>query len=445
MIPASEVKRLLMTLTILGSVLVLALLIAAISALRRRFFWVRQLAFPLYVAAGVAALEAFYRLQPGFQTAALEHALGWAWLFLGLILIFRLLGLYLFDVHLAARQGVQMPPLLPAVTMTLVYLVTAFVTLRLSFPKLDVTALVATSAVTSLVLGLALQPILSNFFAGLVISIEKPFRINDWIKVGEQEGRVAAITWRTTHLRTRDNDNLVIPNGKLADERVLNYYYPHPVHMERIKVPIHFDEPPYRVRRVLLDCAAAVPEVLDKPAPDVYVIAFEASAILHELRIWVEDVAMGPRIASDLRARIWEELRKEGIVIPYPIQTLEISRPHPRLRGAESQPDAEGPRPARLYVAEGPEHGRTVELDGGGPVTVGRSRSCALPLSEPNASKEHLRLSWEGGLGDDRPRQQPWHAGQRQGRAARRAAALRSHRDRRHGYHLRESLILESR
>jgi small-conductance mechanosensitive channel len=382
-----------MTLTILGSVLVLALLIAAIAALRRRFFWVRQLAFPLYVAAGVASLEAFSRLQPGYQTAAVAGALGWAWLFLGLILIFRLLGLYLFDVHLTARRGMNVPPLLPAVTMTLVYLVTAFVTLRLSFPKLDVTALVATSAVTSLVLGLALQPILSNFFAGLVISIEKPFRINDWIKVGEQEGRVAAITWRTTHLRTRDNDNLVIPNGKLADERVLNYYYPHPVHMERIRVPVHFDEPPYRVRRVLLDCAAAVPEVLDKPAPDVYVIAFEASAILHELRIWVEDVATAPRIASDLRARIWEELRREGMVIPYPMQTLEIVRQ--RSRAGTESPAAEGPRPARLYVAEGPEHGRTLELDGSGPVTVGRSRSCALPLSEPNASKEHLRLAWE--------------------------------------------------
>src|SRR3954451_20459744 len=276
-------SRLLTNLTVLGSVAVVSLLIVMIAALQKRFFWVRQLAFPLYVAAGVATLEIFSRLQPAYQGGAVGPALGWAWLFLGLIPLFRLLGLYLFDVHLTAKRELRLPLLLPAVTMTLVYLVTAFVTLRLTFPKLDVTALIATSAVTSLVLGLALQPILGNFFAGLVISIEKPYRINDWIKVGEQEGRVAAITWRTTHLRTRDNDNLVIPNSKMADERVLNYYYPHPVHMEKIRVGVSFDEPPYGVRRVLLDGAAAVPEVLDKPAPDVYVIAFEASAILHEL------------------------------------------------------------------------------------------------------------------------------------------------------------------
>ncbi|MFL6235972.1 MAG: mechanosensitive ion channel domain-containing protein [Thermoanaerobaculia bacterium] len=383
-------------LAVLGSVAVLSLLILMIAALQKRFFWVRQLAFPLYVAAGVATLEIFTRFQPAYQPEALARVLGWAWLFLGLITLFRLLGLYLFDVQLTAKRELRLPPMLPAVAMTLVYLVTAFITLRLTFPKLDVTALVATSAVTSLVLGLALQPILGNFFAGLVISIERPYRINDWIKVGDQEGRVAAITWRTTHLRTRDNDNLVIPNSKMADERVLNYYYPHPVHREKVRVGLPYGEPPYRVRRILLDCASGVPGVLDKPAPDVLLVSFDPSAILYELRVWISDVAQSHHIASDLRASIWEELRKEGIAIPYPIQTLEIARP-PRPRPEAEDGETAGLRPARLFVAEGPERGRSLALDGAGPATVGRSRSCSLPLTDPNTSKEHLRLAWEDG------------------------------------------------
>jgi small-conductance mechanosensitive channel len=387
---------LLTNLAVLGSVAVLALLILVIAALRKRFFWVRQLAFPLYVAAGVATLEIFTLFQPAYQPEALARVLGWAWLFLGLIAIFRLLGLYLFDVHLTAKRELRLPPLLPAVAMTLVYLVTAFVTLRLSFPKLDVTALVATSAVTSLVLGLALQPILGNFFAGLVISIEKPYRIDDWIKIGEQEGRVVSINWRTTHLRTRDNDNLVVPNSKMADERVLNYHYPHPVHRLKVRVGVHYDEPPYRVRRVLIDCAAGIPGVLDKPAPDVLMLSFDASAILYELRVWIDDMAQEQRIGSDLRARIWEELRRERIEIPYPTQKLEIVRP-PRPRPEAEDDGTAGPRPARLYVAEGPERGRLLALDGAGPATVGRSRSCSLPLTDPNTSKEHLRLAWEDG------------------------------------------------
>ncbi len=255
---------------------------------------------------------------------------------------------------------------------------------------------------TSLVLGLALQPILGNFFAGLVISIEKPFRLNDWIKVGELEGRVVAITWRTTHLRTRDNDNLVIPNGKLADERLINYYFPHPVHLEHVKVSAHYNEPPYRIRQILLDVAAATSGVLDKPAPDVYVLSFEPSAILYELRVWIEDMALAHRIASDVRARIWEDFRRAGIDIPYPIQTLEIARrklsppapPAPLDTAAEGKGAA---RPARLYVAEGPERGSAVQLDAGEPATVGRSRTCTLPLTDPNASKEHLRVALEDG------------------------------------------------
>lgn len=374
----------------------LALLVVAVTALRRRFFWVRQLAFPLYLAAAVAALEAFSLLEPSAMPAELQKVLAWAWLFLGLITVFRLVALYLFDIHLTSRKGMRLPPLLPAVTMTVVYLITALATLRWAFPKLDVAPLIATSAVTSLVLGLALQPILGNFFAGLVISIEKPFRINDWIRVGDQEGRVAAITWRTTHLRTRENDNLVIPNSKLADERVLNFYFPHPLHLERIKVPAHFDEPPYHVRRVLLDCAAAVAGVLDKPSPEVFLLSFDASSILYELRIWVEDTAQAPRIASDVRNRIWEEFHREGLVIPYPIQTLELARPEHSRRRTHHE-EAAGPRPARLYVAEGPERGQALSLDGSQPATVGRSRNCSLPLTDPNASKEHLRLAWEDG------------------------------------------------
>jgi hypothetical protein len=164
-----------------------------------------------------------------------------------------------------------------------------------------------------------------------------------------------------------------------------------------VRVAVHYDEPPYRVRQVLLECAAGVSGVLDKPGPDVYVAAFEASAVIHDLRVWIEDMSLSTRIASELRARIWEEFRRRGIVMPYPIQTVELAR-HPRHppRPRAAAPGEEEPR-ARLYVAEGPERGASLDLDGGSPATVGRSRACALALSDPNASKEHLRIAWEDG------------------------------------------------
>lgn len=381
------------TLALLAGLGAFALLVALVAWLQRKSFLVRQLAFPLYVGAAAAAVEVYARLAPA-DAGVSDGARAWILLFLGAVTVLRLLGLYFFDVHLRARTGFQLPPLLPAVTMFVIYLIAAFVTLRVIFPKLELGGLIATSAVTSLVLGLALQPILSNFFAGLVISVERPFRINDWIRIGDFEGRVVSVTWRTTHLRTRENDNLVIPNSKLADERVVNFYYPHPMHLERINVGASYDVPPYRVRRALLESLAGVPGILDKPTPEVYVLKFEDSAISYELRVWLDDVANAPRIGSEVRGRIWEVFRKEGITIPYPIRTVEISR-RPRPRETR-EADAERPRPARLFVTEGTERGHSLDLDGE-PVTVGRSRTCTLVLTEPNASKEHLRVAWEEG------------------------------------------------
>ncbi|HWM94156.1 MAG TPA: mechanosensitive ion channel domain-containing protein [Thermoanaerobaculia bacterium] len=380
------------TLALLASLGAFALIVALVTWLQRKSFLVRQLAFPLFLAAAAVAIEVYSLLVP--PSAAVDQARSWILLFLGAATVLRLLGLYFFDVHLRARTGFQFPPLLPRVTMAVIYLIAAFVTLRITFPKLGLGGLIATSAVTSLVLGLALQPILSNFFAGLVISVERPFRINDWIKVGDFEGRVVSITWRTTHLRTRENDNLVIPNSKLADERVVNYYYPHPMHLERIKVGASYDAPPYRVRRALLESIAGVPGVLDKPSPEVFLPKFEDSSIGYELRIWLDDVANAPRIASEVRQRIWEVFRKERITMPYPIRTLEIAPRRRRADTGEARPDH--PRPARLFVTDGVERGQSLDLNGE-PVTVGRSRNCALVLSEPNASKEHLRISWEDG------------------------------------------------
>jgi hypothetical protein len=167
--------------------------------------------------------------------------------------------------------------------------------------------------------------------------------------------------------------------------------------MERIKVGAAYGEPPYRVRRILAETAAGMTGVLDKPTPEVYVTSFDESAVMYEVRIWVDDVVQAPRIASELRARIWEVFRKERIPIPYPTRSIQLAPRPPRRAPQEASPEGpQDPRPARLFVTDGNERGRSVDLDGG-PVLVGRSRGCTLMLTEPNASKEHLRIAWEDG------------------------------------------------
>ncbi len=363
-------------------------LIGAVLYLRRTLTIVRMLTMVLCVGAIAAALGA-YVLAGGPLPAGFEQVFSWLVGFLAAITVLRLVGLYIFDIHLRAHRGLQLPPLLAPAVQGLAYLLAALVLLRVSFPNLNLGPLLATSAVTSLVLGLALQPILGNLFAGIVISLEKPFRLEDWIRVGDVEGRVVQMTWRTTHLRTRDNDTLVIPNGRIAEEHLVNFYYPNRMHLARVLVGVQYSTPPYRVRRALLECAAGIEGVLDKPSPDVFLKAFDSSAISYELRVWIADAAEAARIRSDVMARVWESFKRHGITIPFPIRTVEFApRPHPASHAGQ-QPGG------RLFVLEGASPGITIPLSDQ-PVVVGRSAQAGLHLDDAQASKEHARIEWTG-------------------------------------------------
>jgi small-conductance mechanosensitive channel len=80
-----------------------------------------------------------------------------------------------------------------------------------------------TSAVGAVVAGLALQDTLGNLVSGLAIQVEKPFRLGHWIRLAEWEGEVSEITWRAVKVRTRDGNEVIIPNGELAKSALVNY------------------------------------------------------------------------------------------------------------------------------------------------------------------------------------------------------------------------------
>jgi hypothetical protein len=208
---------------------------------------------------------------------------------------------------------------------------------------------------------------------------------------------VVDITWRTTHVRTRESDNLIVPNSQIADKALVNFQFPHPLHLETLVVRAHLDTPPYRVTEALLDAGGRVRGVLDKPSPDVFVVAFGESGIDYQLRVWIQDVSERLRIASDCRQRIWEAFRSRGIVIPYPVRTLELDSTATSGIGAAPAVESVEPTPrvAWLYVEQGPERGRAARITGE-PVLVGRGAECDLVLSDGRVSKRHFRVERDG-------------------------------------------------
>jgi small-conductance mechanosensitive channel len=373
-------------------------LIGVIWVLQHFVRLLRPLAFPFYLGSIAGGFLAFDRFG-GTYPDLVSNALNWLLLFLACAIILRIFALFYFDLYLQANRGIHLPPLLPRVAVWAGYAIVALTTLKIWFAEIEMIGLLGASAVTSLVLGLALQPLLGNFFSGLVISLEKPFRINDWIKFGETEGRVVSITWRTTHLRTRDNDNLVIPNSRIADQEILNYFYPQPIHLERVYVGVHYRTPPYRVRQAILNAASRVEEILEKPSPAVYVHEFDESSITYELRAWISDIANRPRIENDIRTEIWEEFHRRKITIPFPIRTLEIEPRASRIKIDQSPSSAKGTektRSAGLFVERGRDAGTHLPL-GKQAVTIGRSSECDLKIHERKASKQHCCIDVKDG------------------------------------------------
>jgi small-conductance mechanosensitive channel/CRP-like cAMP-binding protein len=185
--------------------------------------------------------------------------------------------------------------------------------------------LLTTSAVGAVVVGFALQDTLGNLFSGLAIQVEKPFRVGHWITIGDREGQVEEITWRATKLRTKAGQFLIVPNGLISKEAILNHSEPTlPTRLE-VEVGTSYDTPPNQVKVALHEALQNAPLVLASPAPDVVVSDFAASSVNYRVRFWIADYADDTRARDQVRSNIWYALRRHNIEIPYPIQ-VEYSR-----------------------------------------------------------------------------------------------------------------------
>lgn len=182
----------------------------------------------------------------------------------------------------------------------------------------DLGGLVAALGVGSLVVGLALQDTLGSVFAGIALLSERPFKIGDWIRVGTTEGKVVEINWRSVRVMDRNRDVLVIPNLILAKEQVLNFTSPSVWHCERVFLGFSYNDPPNRVKQVLLDIAHSTRGVLHDPAPEIRTSQYGDFQIVYEAKLCLEGFGPKDQIIDDFMTRIWYAARRSGLTIPFP-------------------------------------------------------------------------------------------------------------------------------
>lgn len=175
--------------------------------------------------------------------------------------------------------------------------------------------------VSSIVLGLALQNTLDNVMAGIAVLFERPFDVGDWITVGSITGEVVEINWRSVRVRTRSRDLVVVPNSVIGKETLVNVSQPTRVHGESHVLGFSYDDPPNKVKRVLMSVARSTRGVVTEPAPVVRTINYAAYSIEYQVRFFIDDFPRAPDINDEFMTRVWYAAKRNGISIPFPTQT----------------------------------------------------------------------------------------------------------------------------
>jgi small-conductance mechanosensitive channel len=185
----------------------------------------------------------------------------------------------------------------------------------------NLTTIVTTSAVLSMVIGLALQDTLTNLIAGIVLHSEKSFKIGDFVKVNEVEGRVFEVSWRTTKIVTFDNAVVYIPNSLMVKQVTANYSE-YDTHLAKITVGASYKDSPNKVTKILMEIAEKENEVVNNPKPEVRVLQMGDFSINYELRVWVRAYDRRKPVETEILKKIWYSFGRNGIKIPFPIREI---------------------------------------------------------------------------------------------------------------------------
>jgi len=192
----------------------------------------------------------------------------------------------------------------------------------LSVLEISITPFITALGVGGLAVALALQDTLANLFAGIHILIEKTIRVGD-LNPGKE------ITWRTTRVKMLPNNIVVIPNSKLAQSIVTNYYLPEKRMSLSIPIGVSYSSDPEKVEKILVEEAkkavGEIPGLIKDPEPFVrFIPGFGESSLDFTLICQVREFVDQYLVQHELRKRIFKRFKKEGIEIPFPQRTVHL-------------------------------------------------------------------------------------------------------------------------
>jgi len=240
---------------------------------------------------------------------------GIAWWILGAWLLTSVLDLVLRRTIFPHDNQPHARKLFADLASGFVYVV-AFVGIMDTVFKQPVSAVLATSGVLAIVLGLALQNTLADVFAGLALNIERSFGAGDWITLSEEvEGQLIEINWRATRIKTGSNDMIVIPNSVVAKSIVKNHRRLNDAHICTVSLKVDHRVSPSKVIDVLRIAAGGSPGISAGTEVSACACGFFDAQISYEVSFCIDDFTLTPLVQSEVVSRVADALQRHGVTI----------------------------------------------------------------------------------------------------------------------------------
>ncbi len=275
-----------------------------------------SLILAFYAAIAVYGVDAPWR-----------HHVGAAVILLSTALVVALINRYVWDLYFEKKRQTPIPHFLREVVGGIIFLIVLLFVLSYGYhAETQLKGLLAGSTVVAIILGFAGQNLFAGVIGGISIQINRPYKVGDWLQVGDRFAEVMEINWRSTRLRTNDAIYLDIPNNEMVGHAIVNLHYPTEVHAMRIRVGVEYKNRPNRVKDALFRAASTADGVLAEPKVKIFLVDFAEFAAIYEIKFYMGNHSRINEINDAVRTNVWYELKRQDITIPFPIRTLQLER-----------------------------------------------------------------------------------------------------------------------
>jgi small-conductance mechanosensitive channel len=255
--------------------------------------------------------------------AALKSALILLWVLTINRTMIRIAKDWIRHWRTAQREGSEIISL--GMNIARVLLIAGAVFLLLAIWKINITPLLASAGIVGVAVALAAKETLSNFFGGVSVLLDQPYKVGDYIVLDSGErGEVTLVGLRSTRIITRDDVQISIPNSVITNAKIINESAPEPRFRVRIKIGVAYGSDVDKVEELLLMLARENDLVSPEPNPRVRFRRFGDSSLDFELLCWARRPHDKGRLIHQLNRSIYKSLDKAGIEIPFPQREIHI-------------------------------------------------------------------------------------------------------------------------